>query len=198
MSSNANAAIALAMTVALLTGIAKAHPERARRHTWALPRSSPERIEVENANISVPVRPVSGRAVRGMDAPSRTRERTAGWYRDGPSPGEVGPAVIIGYLDSAAGPAPFHRLARVERGDRVKVIRRDGRVVWFTVDSVRHVSKPPAPHGRTLGDAARPELRLITCRDRSAQSRHGDAGNLMVSAHVVPPGPSDPSGPSGR
>jgi sortase family protein len=190
VSSNANAAIALAMTVALLTGIAKAHPERPKRHVSALARSGPARVEIGHANISVPVRPVGGRVGGGTNAPSRTRERTAALHRDGQSPGEAGPAVIVGYLDSGAGPAPFHRLARVERGDRVKVIRRDGRIVWFKVDSIRRGQKPSVSQGRPMGAADRPELRLMTRPAGSGQSRRDDPGNLMVSARLVPVNPA--------
>jgi hypothetical protein len=189
--ANTNAAIGLALTVAVLTGISKSHHAPARRHVAALPRSSPERIEFGDTNTSVPVRPVRGRVTDGANVPSRTRARTARWYENGPSPGEAGPAVIIGYVDTGSGSAAFHRIAKMGAGDRVKVIRKDGRVAWFKVDSVRRVARPSIPQERTMSRSARPELRLITCPGKPGQTRRDDPGNTVVSGHLVDVSPSD-------
>lgn len=40
----------------------------------------------------------------------------AGWYADGTVPGETGPAVIAGHVDSTTGPAVFFDLRKVGRG----------------------------------------------------------------------------------
>jgi hypothetical protein len=189
--ANTNAGVALALTVAVLTGMAKAHHAPVRRHVVALPRSSPERIEFGDTKTSVPVRPARGRVADDANVLSRTRARTATWYESGPSPGEAGPAVIMGYVDTGSGSAAFHRIAKMGAGDRVKVVRKDGRVAWFKVDSVRRVSRPSIPQGRTMSRAERPELRLITWRGRPGQTRHDDPGNTVVSAHLVHASPSD-------
>ncbi|MEN3359619.1 MAG: hypothetical protein V7637_3601, partial [Mycobacteriales bacterium] len=53
----------------------------------------------------------------------------AGWYVGGPTPGELGPAVIAGHVDSRKGPAIFFRLRELKPGDQVLVTRSDHRTV---------------------------------------------------------------------
>ena len=50
----------------------------------------------------------------------------AGWWTGGSRPGEVGPAVIAGHVDSKTGPAVFYELGRLHKGDAVYVRLRDG------------------------------------------------------------------------
>ncbi len=50
---------------------------------------------------------------------------TAGWFVDGPQPGQPGPAVVAGHVDSKDGPAVFYRLADMAVGDEVIVSRHD-------------------------------------------------------------------------
>jgi hypothetical protein len=49
-----------------------------------------------------------------------------GWFTEGPEPGEPGEAVIAGHLDSYTGPAVFHRLRDLERGDEITIHGDDG------------------------------------------------------------------------
>src|ERR1700716_342935 len=56
-----------------------------------------------------------------------------GWYEKGPAPGDQGPAVILGHLDSYTGPAVFWRLPTLHAGDVVEVDREDGSRVTFKV-----------------------------------------------------------------
>ena len=51
----------------------------------------------------------------------------AGWYKYSPAPGSLGPAVIVGHVNSAAdGPSVFFRLANLRPRDTVLVTRADG------------------------------------------------------------------------
>ena len=45
----------------------------------------------------------------------------AGWYTRSPRPGAVGPAIILGHIDSTQGPGVFFRLAGLRPGDPVYV-----------------------------------------------------------------------------
>jgi hypothetical protein len=60
----------------------------------------------------------------------------AGWYTGGPTPGEQGPAVIAGHVDSRGGPAVFYRLRELAPGDVVRVRRPDGTTLRFTIEMV--------------------------------------------------------------
>ncbi|HKA69662.1 MAG TPA: class F sortase [Actinomycetes bacterium] len=87
----------------------------------------------------------------------------AGWYSGGPAPGEVGPAVLAGHVDSRTGPAVFYRLASLRPGDRIVVSSSDGVVARFRVESVRAFRRADFPTAQVYGATPEPVLRLITC-----------------------------------
>lgn len=92
-----------------------------------------------------------------------TNWTSAGWYADGTLPGQKGPAVIAGHIDSATGPAVFARLGDLKAGDAVTVSLSDGRTVRFTVDHAIDVPKNDFPTEAVYGPTPEPELRLISC-----------------------------------
>ena len=103
-----------------------------------------------------------GRAPDGtMQVPSSTA--VAGWYTGSVRPGAVGPAVLVGHVDSVSGPGVFFRLSQLRRGDHVYVTRSDGTIAEFTVTAVRSYSKTVLPAKAIFGATPDPELRLITC-----------------------------------
>jgi sortase (surface protein transpeptidase) len=87
----------------------------------------------------------------------------AGWYTGGPRPGEPGPAVIAGHVDSTSGPAVFYRLGALQRGATIRIARRDGTAVTFRVARVARWPKATFPTRLVYGPTSRPALRLITC-----------------------------------
>ncbi|QKE82655.1 class F sortase [Arthrobacter sp. NEB 688] len=87
----------------------------------------------------------------------------AGWLTGAPAPGERGPAVIAGHVDTHEGPAVFYRLRQLEPGDAIEVERRDGTTVTFTVRRLETFAKDDFPTDRVYGPAPGPVLRLITC-----------------------------------
>jgi hypothetical protein len=86
----------------------------------------------------------------------------AGWYADGTRPGDTGPAVIAGHVDSKQGPAVFYRLDRLRPGALVEV-RQDDRWLAFRVTEVARYPKNAFPTNRVYGPTPDPQLRLITC-----------------------------------
>ena len=97
----------------------------------------------------------------------------AGWFPASPVPGDVGPAVIAGHVDSYVGPAVFFRLRELAAGDEVLVDRSDGTTARFTVTAAHRYPKDAFPTQEVYGPTARAELRLITCGgafDRTARS----------------------------
>lgn len=87
----------------------------------------------------------------------------AGWLTGAPAPGERGPAVIAGHVDTHEGPAVFYRLRELEPGDTIEVERRDGTTLTFTVRRLESFAKDDFPTARVYGPAPGPVLRLITC-----------------------------------
>jgi hypothetical protein len=87
----------------------------------------------------------------------------AGWWADGPKPGQPGPAVILGHVDSRHGPDVFYRLGDVRPGDQVVVTRADGTTVRFTVERVERVPKGSFPTAAVFAPSLTAGLRLVTC-----------------------------------
>ena len=75
----------------------------------------------------------------------------AGWYRLGPPPGALGPAVIAGHVTWNQVPAVFFRLSEVRPGDVVEVTRADGRLAVFEVTAVRLFDKTEFPTRAVFG-----------------------------------------------
>jgi hypothetical protein len=106
----------------------------------------------------------------------------AGWYRRGAAPGEQGPAVIAGHVDSRSGPAVFSRLDELASGDRVEVDRSDGKAFGYRVVSVESRPKTAFPTALVYGPAPGSVLRLITCGGVfDPRSRHY-RDNVVVTA----------------
>jgi len=96
-----------------------------------------------------------------MQVPSSTT--VGGWYTGSPRPGAIGPAVIVGHVDSLTGPGVFYRLSELRPGDRVYVGRADGTTVEFRVTTVEIYLKAYFPTDAVFGPTPDAELRLITC-----------------------------------
>ncbi len=106
----------------------------------------------------------------------------AGWLDVGPAPGQRGPAVIAGHVDSRTGPAVFYRLRELRVGDAVTVQRADGRQVRFTVDDVQQYPKDRFPTDAVYGPSPGPVLRLITCGGSFDRASGHYRDNVVVYA----------------
>ncbi|MEV4843815.1 class F sortase [Micromonospora matsumotoense] len=110
----------------------------------------------------------------------------AGWYGGGPAPGDPGPAVIAGHLDSRRGPAVFARLGELRPGDRIEVWRGDRRV-RFRVTGALRTPKDAFPTATVYGPTPVPELRLITCGGDFDRRVGHYRDNVVVFAITDPP-----------
>ncbi len=108
----------------------------------------------------------------------------AGWFAKGVAPGEDGPAVILGHLDSAAGPAIFYRLASLKSGDTVFVQREGGSEIRFAVRRSVTLSVDAFPSFDVYGATADPELRLITCGGQYSAARGRYLANVVVAVQT--------------
>jgi sortase (surface protein transpeptidase) len=71
---------------------------------------------------------------------------TLSWFDRGPTPGQLGPAALLGHMDVAAtGPAVFYRLRTLAPGDTVRVTRADHRVAVFRIYRIAASSKTLFP-----------------------------------------------------
>lgn len=108
-----------------------------------------------------------------------------GWFTPGPSPGQLGPSVIAGHVDSLEGPAVFYRLGELAAGDRVRVTLADAAVGTFVIDRVEQFEKATFPTHQVYGDTTgRAELRLITCGGTYDEDK-GYLGNVVAFGHLA-------------
>jgi Sortase domain len=153
--------------------------------TRPLPRPSPP-VAVEIPSIGV-----SSRLIRlGLHADGTMEVPrdygVAGWFTGGAMPGEDGPAVISGHVDSRSGPAVFYRLGDLGPGDTVRVLRADGDWLAFRVTGSARYAKAEFPTEAVFGPVTGPVLRLVTCGGPFDRSTGHYLDNLVVTA--VPAG----------
>ena len=110
---------------------------------------------------------------------------SAGWYSQGVVPGNVGPAVVAGHIDSAVGPAVFYRLSELQPGDRVDVELSDGSTATFAVDREIEVAKADFPTAEVYGPTPTAQLRLVTCGGVFDDSYGHYLDNVVVFATRV-------------
>ena len=140
----------------------------------------PARVAVPRIGISSGLQRLHLRQDGELPPPSAWME--AGWYADGTRPGDVGPAVIVGHVDSTLGPAVFYRLREMRVGDTILVTEVGGKVLTFVVSEVRSYPKDKFPTDTVYGPTALPELRLVTCTGEFDYVHHNYLDNLVVFA----------------
>ncbi|MFC7341999.1 class F sortase [Saccharopolyspora griseoalba] len=121
----------------------------------------PVRIRVPAIGVDAPIRPLA--VGRGGVLQAPTANDVAGWWRAGPEPGESGPSVIAGHVDSHRGPAVFYRVPELRAGVEVLVDRADGSTAVFTTYEIERHPKDAFPTRAVYGPTPGAELRLITC-----------------------------------
>ncbi|WP_436278262.1 class F sortase [Micromonospora gifhornensis] len=142
----------------------------------------PVSLTVAAVDISAAVKPVGDAPDGTIDVPPLSRHEETGWYDRGPVPGEPGPAVIVGHVDTKTGPSVFYDLHKLRVGDTIEVKREDGSVAVFTVNSVERFPKDELPADRIYGHDGPPSLRLITCGGQWVGGPTGYADNVIAFA----------------
>jgi len=144
------------------------------------PSVPPRRVILPSAGVDTSLVPIdldrTGSLVPPPDPAS------AGWFRSGPAPGDLGPAVLAGHVDSTAGPGAFFRIGQVTVGDPVLVTRADGTTLRFRVTRVARYAKSAFPTAEVYGPVPDAELRLITCGGRFDRARRSYVDDVVVFA----------------
>jgi len=156
-----------------------------RQARRSVPRkvAPPRRIRIPAIGVSAPVIPLGLNRDRTLQVPKDSGD--AGWYRPGPDPGEVGPAVIVGHVDSKTSPAIFYRLRELKPGNRILIRRADGSTARFRVNGLERWPKAEFPTHRVYGRTKGPVLRLVTCSGAFNSSTGHYVDNTIVFASLV-------------
>ena len=152
-------------------------------HPPAAPASPPVRLSIAAIGVDTALQPLGLLPDGSLQPPSQWQ--VAGWYAKGVLPGNVGPAVIAGHVDSVSGPAVFYRLHELRIGDRITVGRQDRTELSFEVDGIRSYPKASFPSEVVYGPTPDPQLRLITCTGDFDSRARSYLQNLVVSAHLI-------------
>jgi sortase (surface protein transpeptidase) len=143
----------------------------------------PVRLRIPAVHVDTPLGRL-GRTADGMiEVPSDFD--TAGWFQDGPRPGQPGPAVILGHIDSKRGPAVFFRLRDLVAGAEVFVDRADGSTAAFRVTTTQRVPKTAFPTDLVYGPTLEPSLRLVTCGGSFDRTTGSYRDNVIVYADAA-------------
>jgi len=148
-----------------------------------LPPSPPVHVTIPALGVSSDLEGLAVRPDGTLSAP--TDYGRAGWFAAGVEPGQPGPAVIAGHVDSRAGPAVFYALGDLAAGDRIDVTRADGSTISFRVTDVTEHPKDAFPTEAVYGPVAGPELRLITCTGPFDEGTGHYVDNLVVFATLA-------------
>ena len=149
-----------------------------------LARSVPVRLQIAAIGVDSKLMDLGLKADGTLQVPPSGFP--AGWYTGMPTPGERGPAIIVGHVDWK-GPGVFYNLHRLKPGDRVSVTRKDGSMPAFRVTRVQQFPKNQFPTKAVYGNIENAGLRLITCGGTfNAQTGHYE-DNLVVFADLVAP-----------
>ena len=142
--------------------------------------ADPVRIRIPAIGVDAPVDPLTVDG-NGVLPPPSTDDRT-GWWRAGPEPGERGPAVIVGHVDSYQGPAVFLHLIDLSTGDQIVIDRADGTKATFVTQRVERHAKDAFPTQAVYRGTPDPQLRLITCGGQFDDKDRRYLDNVIVYA----------------
>lgn len=139
----------------------------------------PTTIAIPAIGVAARIVPVGLNADRSMEVPEFG---LAGWYTEGPRPGQPGPAVVVAHVDSREGPDVFYRLRELRRGDAITIRRADGTSQRWVMASSEQTPKDDLPIARIWNATNRPVLRLVTCGGTFDPAIGHYADNVIVYA----------------
>ena len=147
------------------------------RHSW------PRRLIVPSLGISTSVGPLGLQSDHQVQVP--TSVHTVGWFRLGPTPGQIGSSVILGHVDSYLGPGVFFNIKRLGVGALIEVVLDDGDTVRFRVLEVVQYAKSHFPDALVYGTSGARLLNLVTCGGTFDHTTGSYESNIVVFSRLV-------------
>lgn len=146
--------------------------------------SKPVQIRIPSIGVEAPFEaPLGVNADKTIAVPESYE--TVGWYKYSPTPGVLGPSVVLGHVDSYRGPAVFFNLKKLSNGDRIFIDREDGSTATFVVESLERHEQEDFPTEKVYSDLDYAGLRLITCTGTYNHSILEYTHNLIVFARLI-------------
>lgn len=147
-----------------------------------LDRSEPRRITVPAIGVRDQLTRLA--LQKGKDLVQTPPARKAGWYHGSVTPGEIGVAVVVGYIAKGpTAPGVFHRLRDLRKQDKIMITRADGSVAVFRVTDISKYKEGKFPAEKVYAPTKTAQLRIVTCG--GTLSPKDPPGNVVVSAQLL-------------
>ena len=143
--------------------------------------STPRLLSIPSISVTTAVGQLGLLANGQVMVPATTK--TVGWFRYGPTPGQLGSSVILGHVDSYLGPGVFFYIRTLHPGATVTVQLADGARVNFVVTRVMQYSKNNFPDKLVYGALDKPGVRalnLVTCGGTFDHATGSYEANIVV------------------
>lgn len=150
-----------------------------------LEASDPVSLQAPDVGINISLVALGQAADGSMEIPGVKQGDPGGWYKYSPTPGQLGPSVILGHVNTeSSNIGIFYRLHEMKPGQQFSIVRADNTVAVFEVDKLTEVVKATFPTLDIYGNTDRAEIRLITCGGYDPAS--GDfKKNTVVFGHLI-------------
>lgn len=145
--------------------------------------SEPTRLRISKIGVDTTFVSLGQKTDGTMEVPKQYN--IVGWYNKAPTPGELGPSVVVGHVDRPGGIAVFWRLRELLPGDIFEIDRADGKTVQFKVDEVKQLPQDSFPTDEVYGNIDHAGIRLITCGGTFNRSIHRYSHNTVVYGSMV-------------
>ncbi|TDC78261.1 class F sortase [Actinomadura sp. 7K507] len=151
-----------------------------------LTHSQPTKIAIEKIGVSAPISDIGLLPNGRVEEPPLSKPNLVGWYKEGVTPGEIGPSVLLGHVDAHGKNAVFYRLKELNTGDQIKVARKDGTTATFAVEKKQRVDKNAFPHKQVFAASLdHASLRLVTCGGAFDPESGHYKDNVIIYAKLV-------------
>jgi sortase (surface protein transpeptidase) len=127
-----------------------------------LSRSEPINISIPSINVQTGIHEVGLLENGSLETP-QVMSGLVGWYEKSPTPGEIGPSVLVGHVDTYKGPSVFWNLGNLQNGDVIQIARVDNSIVEFIVTKKVVYDQSFFGTDEVYGNIEYAGLRVITC-----------------------------------
>ncbi len=148
-----------------------------------IPYGAPVRLRIPRIGVATKLESTSIDSKGILESPKDPKK--AGWYRNGPMPGQPGNAIIVGHVDWYDGPAVFYRLSRLRKGDIVEVVNDYKITLRFRVTEVRSYANGSAPLNKIAGRTKHTHLNLVTCGGSYNRSAKNYSHRIVAYTELI-------------
>jgi hypothetical protein len=130
----------------------------------SLPMSLPSTLHIPKLGLTAPFAEPIGLLPSGeLSVPLQSD--TVAYYQHAPTPGEIGPAIIVGHTYDQFQPAAFAAIVQLDKGDTLSVSRSDGVEALFAVTEVSRNIVEEFSTEAVYGELPYAGIRLLACGD---------------------------------